>query len=96
MNPAVGGNAETAYSMPGCSSLGMVIADRNLPCPEHDPSGSGLNECCGDQCCSSVQLFITMEINLHISTSFPYFSEFSSSFPDISLSPEHRPPLDIS
>ena len=96
MNPAVGDNAEMAYSMPGGFSLGMVTADRNLLCPEHDPSGNGLNECCGDHCCSSVQLFLTMELNLHIPPSSTYFPESSSSFPDISLSPEHRPPLDIS
>ncbi len=97
MDTASGDHADMAASMPGCSSLVMKAGEQDNPvCPGHDLDGKDLNDCCWDHCGSSAQLLGSMELSLHISSSYLHFQDFSLKYSDIFLSPGHRPPLNIS
>lgn len=96
----VPGNAtEMTAAMAGCSSLDMAAMEagvENPPCSGHDLDGTGVSNCCGDHCGSSAQLFPSVDISLNVPSFSLHFQELFLSFPNIFLSPRHRPPLSIS
>jgi len=97
---AVPGNSvEMTAGMADCPSLdraAMKSGMQNTPCPGHNLDGNGVDNCCGDHCSSSAQLFPGVELSLYIPFCSLHFQEVSLSFSTIFLSPRHRPPLSFS
>ena len=91
-----GSAAEMTAGMADCPSLDMAAMEagiQNTSCPGHNLDGNGVDNCCGDHCSSSAQLFPGVELSLYIPFFSLHFQELSLIFPTVFLSPRHRPPL---